>query len=241
VTKSKFSSPRLKLTIEESAWDTAKGSDSGGCLIADAIRAVYPVELRKDDIDVNVATIEIRDRAAGVKYTYLTPGEAQHLLLAFDQEWPQPFHQFTVGRAVKITPIRKGGAPQLEGRKAARIARVAELDAKEAAGEPLTPIEKNVRSRMRNTIANPPPDRATTEGRAEVEEVNGTPVVYGGRALLKLPGEDTRANFTGPRTNFNLLGGRRRIYGAKIADPGTAFNAAVERRAQEIVRAKAEA
>jgi hypothetical protein len=236
VTKSKFSSPRLKLTIEESAWETAKGSDSGGCLIADAIRAVYPVELRKDDVDVNVATIEIRDRVAGVKYTYLTPGEAQHLLLAFDQEWPQPFQQFTVGRAVKITPIRKGGAPQLAARQAERLARVADLDAKEAAGTPLTRGETIARTRMRNTIANPPPDRVTTEGPPEIEEVNGTPVVYGGPALKKLPTDPQN-----PRTNFNLLGGRRRIYGAKIADPGAAFRVAVEKRAQEIANAKAEA
>jgi hypothetical protein len=223
--KTKFSSPRLKLTIDETKWQTAKQSDSGGCLIADAIRDAYPVDLRKDDVDVTVATIEIRDRVEGVKYTYLTPPDAQQLLLAFDQGWPQPSQTLTVTRAVKITPIRKGGAIQLEKRRLDRLGRLAELEEKEDAGI-LTSREKSALTRMRN--AKPTPDRPTSNGPAEVEEVNGVPVVYGGRPLKKNPG------------NLNLLGGRRRIFGAKVADPGQAFREAVEKAVEERERAAAQ-
>ena len=54
-----------------------------------------------------------------------------------------------------------------------------------------------------------------------MQVINGRAVVEGGSPL-------TRRHPSGQR-NMNLMGGRLRIYGAKIADPGLAFREAVEK------------
>jgi hypothetical protein len=212
--RTKFTSPTLELRITAEQHERAVQSASGGCLIADAIREQYP-HLTK--VTVDMATIRASDRKTGKRYTYLTPPIAQHLLLAFDQGWPQPTEQLVVKRAVKITPITRNrtGRASSAGAAARREARIAELEAKVAAGEELTVVEKKALTRMRN--AKPAPERPASRGPTEVHVTsNRGAVVHGGKAIPQ--GE----------AHPNLLRGRDRHFGAKLADPGIAFREAVE-------------
>lgn len=80
-------SPKLVLKITDEIRERAIQASSGGCLMADAIRTQYP---RFEGITVDMATVRITDRKAGLRYTYLTPETGQTCLLAFDQGWDNP-------------------------------------------------------------------------------------------------------------------------------------------------------
>src|SRR5215471_6273612 len=99
----KTKSPVLTLTITDDQLEHAIQSNSGGCLIADAIKRQHP---EFTGVTVDMATIRITDRARRERYTYLTPAAAQHILLSFDQGWPLPTREVTLRRAVHIAPIR---------------------------------------------------------------------------------------------------------------------------------------
>lgn len=205
----KFASPTLALAITAEHYETAKQSASGACLIADAIKRQYP---QYTGVAVDMATVRVTDKAKGVRYTYLTPEPAQMLLLSFDQGWPQSTEAVSIKRAVKISPIVKAGT-----RAAEKAARMAELEAKEAAGT-LVGREKAALTTMRKT-----PARATSHGRAEMGKESNR-VVHGGRPIPK-------ATTKHP----NLLASRDRHYGAKLAKAGTAFDNAVAEAAEAAV------
>jgi hypothetical protein len=211
--RSRVFSPKLVVRITEEEYATAKRSHSGGCLIANAIKRDYP-EL--SNVTVDTATIRATDRARGLRFTYLAPPLAQHILLAWDQGWPSPADECVVQRAVKIDRLTraKTGPGSPAGVRARRQERIVELEQKEANGESLSRHEKASLTRMRNP--SPTPDRPTSEGPPEVHMRGRNPVVVGGRPILQ--GE----------AHPNLLRGRNRIFGAKLADPGLAFKEAVE-------------
>lgn len=218
----KHSSPTLVLTISEEQREEAINSNSGGCLIADAIKKQYP---HLSGIIVDMATVRVSDREQGLRYTYLTPPGAQHCLLAFDQGWPNPSEQVTIKRAVKIHPITrpKTGPASTTAVAARRAERVATLTAKRDSGQPLTRGEKTALTRM--SKAAPPVDRPTSNGPTEVHVTDGGSshgaVVIGGRGIPQGPAHP------------NLLRGRDRHFGARLADPGQAFTEAVEAAVQE--------
>jgi hypothetical protein len=210
--RKKFGSPTLEVQITPENHERAVESASGGCLIADAIKEQYP-HLSK--VTVDMATIRASDREQGVRFTYLTPPPAQHLLLAFDQGWPQPAtDRIMLRRAVKITPItRNPGAAQKAATR--RAERLAELEQKVGAGEQLTKGERIALTRLRNAPA--APERPATQGHAEVKvDAAGRTVVEGGMPAVQGPAHP------------NLLRGRDRHFGAKLADPGRAFQEAVD-------------
>lgn len=211
--RAKKGSPRLDVVITDEQYERARQSDSGGCLIADAIKAQYP---HLTGITVDMATIRATDKAQGVRFTYLTPAPGQHLLLSFDQGWPNPTNKLTVRGAVKIDPIKR-----IASQTAAKKRRQTELEAKEAAGESLTPGERRALTIIRNH-----PHRPTTEGPTEVQEdkATGTVTVRGGRPIPQGPAHP------------NLLRGRDRHFGAKLADPGQAFREAVDAAVAERLR-----
>lgn len=213
----KHSSPNLTVHITPEQWDKAVRSNSGGCLIADSIKTQYP---HLSNPTVDMATIRVTDLAKGVRYTYLTPPTAQHLLLAFDQGWPNPEAEVVIRRAVVITPVTRTrtGPDGIARTKARREARKAELDAKIAAGETLTANEK----RSLAVVSKPyePVERPVSTGPADVKVTaggtRGAPAVKHGRAPMQ--GD----------AHPNLLRGRDRHFGAKLADPGIAFREAVD-------------
>jgi hypothetical protein len=209
---SKFTSPRLELEITDEQWQNAVQSQSGGCLIADAIKHQYPQLSR---IVVDMATIRASDQKRGLRFNYLTPADAQHCLLAFDQGWRNPIKRpIKVRRAVKVDRITK--SPKERGEAAEyRKNRVADLEAREAAGEPLSRSDKAALTRMRRQPKSSV-ERPASKGPIEIHERNGALTVYGGRPLPQ------------GRPHPNLLRGRDRHFGAKLADPGVAFREAVE-------------
>jgi hypothetical protein len=206
-------SPTLEITIGKEQRERAIKSNSGGCLIADAIKSQYPHLSR---IEVDMATIRATDRERGERYIYLTPPAGQHLLLAFDQGWPQPVEQLTIRTAVKIMPVTrpKSGAKSAAATAARREVHVAELRAKQAAGEPLTKGEKASLTRM--TDPSPAPERPASTGPVEVIETREGLTIRGGARMVQ------------GKSHPNLLRGRNRHFGAKLADPGQAFNEAVD-------------
>jgi hypothetical protein len=210
----KFTSPKLEVVITPEQHEQAVRSNSGGCLIADAIKKQYPQLSR---VVVDMATIRATDLKRGLRFTWLCPPAGQHVLLAYDQGWPQPTDRVVAKRAVKIVPVTrsKKGRDSVAAVAARREERVAELEGKLAVGDELTGGEKRALSRMRN--AKPAPERPSSRGAVDVkvDEHHGT-VVYGGPPLVQ------------GKAHPNLLRGRDRHFGAKLADPGVAFREAVE-------------
>lgn len=214
--KTPHSSPTLKLTIPQDQYERSVQSNSGGCLVADAIKRQFP---EMTNVVVDMATIRFSDRKRGVRYTYLTPEEAQHVLLAYDQGWTNPFNEVTIKRAVVITPIvrAKKGPSSIAATTKRRATRKKELEAKVAKGQPLTAGEKRALGRV--SKAKPAPKRPSTVGKADVKVDEGRhqkPVRVGGKPIVQ--GE----------AHPNLLRGRDRHFGAKMSSPGVAFEKAVE-------------
>lgn len=209
--RSKHASPTLVLKITDEVVQDAIKSNSGGCLIADAIKKQYP---QFSGVTVDMATIRVSDRKAGVRYTYLTPKPAQHCLLSFDQGWPNAIDEITLRRAVQVVQIT---GPQ--SRIPDREARRAELEEKQAANLPMTQQEKAALTTLRR------PNRPASRGAREVKVVDhGSQhgaVIFGGEPILQ--GE----------SHPNLLRGRDRHFGAKLADPGKVFHDAVEKAVEQ--------
>lgn len=207
-------SPTLQLTITDAQHQRAVRSNSGGCLIADAIKEQYP---HLSGIVVDMATIRVTDKAQGLRYTYLTPPTAQHVLLSFDQGWRNPVDTLTVKRAVKVDKVTKAPSSRIKAAEY-RQERIAELEEKLDSGVELTRPERAALSRMTNPNRKPTPERPSSSGPVTqvITSGNQPATVVGGRPLPQ--GE----------AHPNLLRGRNRHFGAKLADPGTAFNEAVE-------------
>jgi hypothetical protein len=200
-------SPTLNLTITEKQWERARGSDSGGCLIADAIKEQYP---HLSGISVDMATIGVTDKAAGERYVYLTPNSAQYLLLAFDQGWHQPVQAVRLLRAVRVTKVKASSAALV--RK--RAARLVELEERDRAGEELSKADRVALTKLRRTPPRPSNFGPVTD--VIGGETPGRPAtVVGGRPPVKGPAHP------------NLLRGRRRHFGVKTAQPGVIFADAV--------------
>jgi hypothetical protein len=191
---------RIDIEITPEQHDLAVRSNSGGCLIADALKAQG-----FSGVVVDMATIRVSDKKAGKRYVYLTPPDAQHILLAFDQGWNvATATTVQLRKPVQVSPLKRGGGP---GRTPAeRAARIAELAAKVTDGT-ATGHEKSVLRRMQAT-----PDRPTNHPPVEL---TASGIVTGGRPPVQ--GDP----------HPNLLRGRNHIFGAKLADPGVAFREAV--------------
>jgi hypothetical protein len=221
--------PRLTIRVSPEQWDTAKQSDSGGCLIADAIKRDYPT-LRA--IHVDMATIRVTDPARCERYIWLTPGVAQTLLLSFDQGWRQLVTEpFQLRECVQITKSRKvprmGGGTGRGGRSSVnrqnRADRRTELETMEADGV-LTKRDANALRRIRETDARHEIFGVTTtqEPVSHVEDRTYAPAtVHGGRPMP-----------TGVK-HPNLLATRTRHFGAKLATPGQVFEEAVEEQIRQ--------
>jgi hypothetical protein len=214
-------SPTLQLRITDELRETAIASNSGGCLIADAIKQQYP---HLSGVTVDMATVRATDRAAGFRYIYLTPQPAMHVLLSFDQGWPNPVDEVTIKRAVQILPITRATTQSSPAAAAKRETRRAELQARVDAGEDLSPREKAVLTQISKPKKSSP-ERPASRGPAEVHVQNGGEnhgvTIVGGNPLVQGP------------PHPNLLRGRNRHFGAKLADPGQAFKEAVDQAVAE--------
>ena len=173
----------------------------GGCLIADSIREQFPF-LSHIRVDM-AATIRATDRKKGESYTWLTPADAQYTLLFYDQGWPHVREKITLVRPIKVRRVTTN--PK---KNATREEKLVLLEAKIEAGEELNPAEKGQLTMLRK------PPRPTSTGKTQIKGGRGREVVHGGKAI------PTAAH-------PNMLAGRDRVFGAKLADPGQVFSEAV--------------
>lgn len=212
------STPRLDLGITPEHWERCVRSNSGGCVIADAIKEQYP---QFSHVVVDMATIRVTDRQVGNRYIYLTTDEARQLLLAFDQGWRQPFDRFRTRKPIQVVPITRtqSGSQSIEKRREASVLRKAELEAKEASGEEMSAGEKSALGRLRNP--RPAAERPAKRGEPKVTGKNRNTTIHGGRPIIQ--GEP----------HPNLLRGHDRHFGAKMAHPGLPFQEAVDKAVEE--------
>jgi hypothetical protein len=224
----KPTSPTLELAITIEQYERAVQSNSGGCLIADAIKAQYP---HLSGVQVDMATVRATDKLKGLRYVYLTPPAAQHALLSFDQGWPNPTESVVIRKAVQINRITraKNGPGSTASIRAKREQRRAELEQKLDLGQELDRDEKGALTKLSKPYE--PVERPSSKGPIEVSDApaRGTPTIVGGRPLPQ------------GRPHPNLLRGRNRHFGAKLADPGQAFNEAVEAAVAERMAQSADA
>lgn len=216
MTRTQHSSPRLTLSISPQQYGDAVRADSGACLIVDAIKHQYP---HLTNVVVDMATVRFTDRKRGMRYTYLTPEDAQHILLAFDQGWSNPFDEVTIKRAVVITPIirSKNGPKAIDTIAVKRSAKKKTLEDKVAKGETLTKGEKASLTHLRKPYK--PTKRPSAKGKSDVvvSSSGGSKAVRkGGHPIVQGPAHP------------NLLRTRHRHFGAKMSSPGVAFSEAVE-------------
>jgi hypothetical protein len=224
--RNKFSSPTLDLEIPPDAYQHARLSASGSCLISDAIKRQYP---HLTHISTDMATIRASDKRKGVRYTYLAPEDAQMCLLAFDQGWSNPVDHIVLRRAVKIDPITSArpDAPHSVALAKEVAARRAAAASKQARGEDLTRGEKMSLSFAAKAKTRSPQQRPTARGAPEAMtrgagEAGGA-VVRGGSPIKQGPAHP------------NLLRGRNRHFGAKLAKGGSAWEEAVREAARVMV------
>lgn len=218
--KSPASSPTLEITITDEQYQRAVQSDSGACLIADAIKHQYP---HLSSVSVDMATIRVSDRKRGLRFVYLTPPEAQHVLLSFDQGWSNPTADLTVKRAVKVNVIarQKTGKNSIEQTRQTREEKRTVLETKVAAGEELTPGEKSSLRQLQRPYE--PVERPTAQPPATAVSPGGgaIPTIVGGQPMVQGPAHP------------NLLRSRKRHFGARISAPGVQWQQAIEQAVNE--------
>jgi hypothetical protein len=87
--------PFLRVEVSQEIIDRACVKDSSHCMIADSVRACYPWAR---NITVDIQTVRLSDPERGVRFTYLTPRQAQIALLDFDAGIPAEPFNFTLPR-----------------------------------------------------------------------------------------------------------------------------------------------
>ncbi|HKE51285.1 MAG TPA: hypothetical protein VKE25_07225 [Actinomycetes bacterium] len=216
--KATHTSPTLNIDITPEQYDRAVKSDSGACLIADAIKAQHP---HLSSVSVDMATIRVSDRKRGLRFVYLTPPEAQHVLLSFDQGWSNPTEKLTIKRAVRVQVITRNatGPKSNEGRAERREAKKTMLEAKVAAGEELTRGEKSSLRQLQKPYE--PIERPASQPPVTASPGGSVPTVVGGQPMVQGP------------SHPNLLRGRKRHFGAKVSSPGVQWTEAIEQAVEE--------
>jgi hypothetical protein len=121
--KAKFPrGPQFKVEVSREIMEHARVRDSSHCMVAMAVRDVMP---QAASIAVDIQTIRFSLRDKGLRYTYLTPRQAQVAIIQFDQGiMPEPFsfrltgaHVTRIARHPKVQTPR--ATQETEARKAA--------------------------------------------------------------------------------------------------------------------------
>jgi hypothetical protein len=104
--------PRVKVHVTQELIEQGVQSDSGYCMISEAIKEAVPDAER---VSVDLQTIRFSIPAKGHRYTYLTPRIAQVPLVNFDYGLkPEPFSFQLRGGQVSRAG-RRGGRPSGKG------------------------------------------------------------------------------------------------------------------------------
>lgn len=188
-------SPKVDLQVTEDIITKAVRADSTSCMIADAVKAQVP---GAKFVTVDLQSIRWTDPVKGLRYTYLTPSNAQGALVMFDQGFE--CEAFTVKlRGAHVTRARQllPDVPELprntnpEQREAARAKRAAFLEERKARAEVEGRTGKDGRV-MGDPIINPEGPTTLTSGFSSGSSV---PVRRGG-------GTPPSAALSGKMRNF---------------------------------------
>ena len=103
---------RVKVQVTKEHIIRGLESDSGYCLVAEAVRDALKAEgLRPAFISVDLQTIRYTDMQKRERHTFLTPRSAQEALVHFDQgEYNEPFVFMLSRRNSSVTLAGKGDA-----------------------------------------------------------------------------------------------------------------------------------
>lgn len=191
----------LKIIITKDNYKRAIQANSGGCIIADAIKEQYP---HLNDVKVDTAHIRVTDRKAGERYMFLTAPSAVDVLIRFDQglEETELPKKLRIRDLLRISPIAISRS-KIESRATQRARRLVELKEKEQKNE-LTRDEKRSLKIIENRKE--PPQRPTSYGPITAEPKEGDNVSRG--RPIRVAGKHP-----------NLLAGKHRHFGAKQAIP----------------------
>lgn len=101
--------PRVTVHVTEEIINTAKRRDSSHCMISEAVQQAVP---EAKSVSTDLQSVRWTDRKKGLRYTYLTPREAQVALLQFDQgdENIKPFSVTLRGALVTRANTKKDTA-----------------------------------------------------------------------------------------------------------------------------------
>jgi hypothetical protein len=99
---------KLKVEVSGMELATAEKSDSRYCMIAEAIRRMYP-ELR--NIQVDTQSIRVTDRVRREQLTFMSPATAQVAIVRFDEgDTLRPFEfECKEPRVRKLRPLGEAG------------------------------------------------------------------------------------------------------------------------------------
>jgi hypothetical protein len=107
---------RVEVTVTDALIDKAIPSNSGHCMIAEAIKASVP---HAKAVTVDLISIRWTDPREGKRYIYFTPPGAQAALLEFDNGLKPEAFRFLLRNPAQIVPSgtesRKPGARRTQG------------------------------------------------------------------------------------------------------------------------------
>jgi hypothetical protein len=100
--------PRPKVRVTQDHIDNALASDSGYCMIAEAVKMAVP---GADRVTVDLATVRFTDPVKGMRYVYLTPASCTHALVRWDEGVvPEPWNfELRHGQTVRMTRTDQAG------------------------------------------------------------------------------------------------------------------------------------
>ncbi len=134
--------PKFQVTVDQDMIEAAKQRDSSHCMIAEAIKAAYP---EASMVAVDLQTIRFSDPKKGLRFTYLTPRQAQVALVQFDQ-------------GTDVTPFSvrlRGSHVTMSGTRSPRLPRgLSEAEIKQRRNATQASVEANKALRRQGIRAN---------------------------------------------------------------------------------------
>jgi hypothetical protein len=123
--------PRVRVKVSDETIEGSKKRNSSHCMTAEGVRASFPGATH---VSVDIQTIRFTDKAAGARYTYLTPRAVQVAIIRFDQGEEVKGFSFTLSNGqVTSYGSRQQRVGDPEGEERRQIAKAAKAKAKRTA------------------------------------------------------------------------------------------------------------
>lgn len=102
---------RFNVPVTQEIIDSSTEKSSSHCMIAEAVKQTVP---NAKFVSVDIQTIRFTDAVTRLRHTYLTPRNAQHAIIGFDEgRKPKPFNialrdgLVTAGRSQAVAEYRR--------------------------------------------------------------------------------------------------------------------------------------